>query len=403
MSKAPASIKPSPAVPERLEYLLATRLAAQRGWLATPRRRLTLALVVSVALHLVAGSFAAFDPPEERSVPLVTRIAKPPPPPVAASAAKAPPKPRRRPLPQTTVAAVAAVMPVLPVEPAADPAPAAPEPAAPEPAAPEPAPAEAPQEPPPPEPLPAPPPPPEPPPPPALAELEPPARLPPKRLDIGYVAYLGEQKFEVGPITLTFRHEEGRYTLRATGRARGLAALMYPGTFSGESQGRITAEGLKPDRFVEERGTPDKRREVIFDYAERLIRLPEKEPLEMKEHAHDPLTWIVQFYFAMPKGEQTSFTVASTRRLDSYTLTRGPDEELAMPVGDADPLTGERRTEPVKTQVWRSVREPDAEGKGGGMAIFWLAPDYHYVPFRVKVVSNAGRSASFELTGIRAE
>jgi hypothetical protein len=280
----------------------------------------------------------------------------------------------------------------LPVEPVADPMPVAPEPPAPEP----------PKDTPPPEP--PPPPPAEPPPPaPPVAEPEPPARLPPKRLDIGYVAYLGEQKFEVGPVTLTFRHEDGRYTLRASGRARGLAALMYPGTFSGESQGRITAEGLKPERFVEERGTPDKRREVAFDYAERLIRLPEKEPLEMKETAHDPLTWIVQFYFAMPKGERTSFTVASTRRLDSYTLTRGPDEELAMPVGDADPLTGARRTEPVKTQVWKSVREPDAEGKGGGTAIFWLAPDFHYVPFRVKVVSNSGRSASFELTGIQAE
>jgi hypothetical protein len=384
MSSVPA---PPPSGDDRLEYALAARIAAQRGWLATPRRRLTVALIASVALHLVAGSFAELELPEERTLPLVTQIAKPPPPPVAMATPPAPPKPRRRPPPPES-----AVAAVLPSDPVAEPAPPTPEPVAAEPVN-----AAPPTEPPPPPPA-------EPPPPaPPVAEPEPPARLPPRRLDLGYVAYLGEQKFEVGPVTLSFRHEDGRYTLRASGRARGLAALMYPGTFSGESQGRITAEGLRPDRFVEERGTPDRRREVAFDYAERLIRLPEKEPLEMKETAHDPLTWIVQFYFAMPKGERTSFTVASTRRLDSYTLTRGPDEELAMPVGDADPLTGARRTEPVKTQVWKSVREPDAEGKGGGTAIFWLAPDFHYVPFRVKVVSNSGRSASFELTGIQAE
>ncbi len=393
MSAVPAS---KPSGDDRLEYVLAARIAAGRGWLATSRRRLALALVASMMLHLVAGSFARVDLHEARSVPLITQIAKPPPPPAAAATPPAPPKPRRR--PPSPAPAVAAVAAASPVEAVADPGPSAPEPDRPEP----------PKDTPPPEPPPAPPPapePPEPPPPPAspVVEPEPPARLPPKRLDLGYVAYLGEQKFEVGPVTLSFRHEDGRYTLRASGRARGLAALMYPGTFSGESQGRITAQGLQPERFVEERGTPDKRREVAFDYAERLIRLPEKEPLEMKETAHDPLTWIVQFYFAMPKGERTSFTVASTRRLDSYTLTRGPDEEIDMPVGDADPLTGLRRTEPVKTQVWKSVREPDAEGKGGGTAIFWLAPDFHYVPFRVKVVSNAGRSASFELTGIRAE
>jgi len=386
---SPRGAAASPAT-SALEHEMAARLLARRGLAGTPQWRLTLALAASLCLHLTVASLAEVELPAAREVPLVTRISRPPPPPVAAAPTVVP-QPRRR-VPPSPGAAVAA----LPADAAPPPVPA---PVAPEP---ETRPAEAPPpEPPPPPPTPvadAPP-----PPPPAMPEPDSPARMPPQRIDIGYVALLGEQRFEVGPVTLTFRHEQGRYTLRASGRARGLAALMYPGTFSGESVGRVTANGLEPDRFVEERGSPDKRREVSFDYGERVIRLPDKEPIAMTTKTHDPLTWIVQFYFAMPKGEATTFSVASTRRLDNYTLTRGPDEELQMPVGDADPLTGARRTQPVKTQVWKSVREPDAEGRGGGTAIFWLAPDFHYVPFRVKVVSVSGRSASFELTGIRAE
>ncbi|MDW8312247.1 MAG: DUF3108 domain-containing protein [Burkholderiales bacterium] len=389
---------------EPLEFELASRLARRRAWLATPKQRFALALLASLALHLLVATVVDFEPPERRVEPLVTRLMPPPPPPTASPSPPRPAPRRARPAVRPSEA-VAAVVPApqpedVPEVPPVDPPPATPpvvetQPELPPVEAPAAQPAPVPPAPQPVEPTVA-----EPRP---QAPAEPPARLPPRRLDLGYLAYLGEQRFEVGPVTLSFQHEDGRYSLRASGRARGLAALMYPGTFTGESRGRITGDGLKPERFVEERGRPDHRREVVFDYSERVIRLPEKEPLEMKDRTHDPLTWIVQFYFALPKSDRATFTVASTRRLDEFTLTRERDEELTVPVGDPDPLTGERRTQTVKTQVWKSVRQPDAEGKGGGTATFWLAPEFHYIPFKVKLVSASGRSASFELTGIKAE
>ncbi len=227
--------------------------------------------------------------------------------------------------------------------------------------------------------------------------------MPPKKIDLGYTALLGEQKFEAGLATLKFEHDNGRYKLRIVGRGRGITALLYPGIFSGESEGRITAEGLRPDKYIEERGNPDKRRETIFDHEKGLLRIPEKDPIPFEGSPQDPLTWIVQFYFAMPKGNAVTFSVGTSRRMDVYTLNRVGDEVLDVPTGNPDPVTGMRETKKVMTQVWKGERKPDADGKPNGSAQFWLAPEFHYVPFRLKVVSAQGRSASFDLTGINAE
>jgi hypothetical protein len=227
--------------------------------------------------------------------------------------------------------------------------------------------------------------------------------MPPQKIELAYVAYLGEQKFEVGPVNMVFTHKDGRYKLRVTGRGRGLAALLYPGTFTGESEGTITAEGLRPDRFTEERGNPDKRRELVFDHANKTVKLPDKEPIVIEGSPHDPLTWIVQFYFAMPKGGTTTFSVASSRKVDTYTLERTGDEKIQAPIGELDPSSGKRVTADLATQVWKGARKVDAEGKGGGSAQFWVAPEWNYVPFKIKVVDAKGRSASFELTGVNAE
>ncbi len=376
-------------------FALVRSLSRRRGLFSTPQRKFAAALIASFLVHLILGAFVTVEPPEEKMLPLTARFMQLPPPPAPVAAARPAPTTKSKAKPKTakprpaTVAeapvAVAVADPVAESIPAPEPAPeVAPVVAE---AKPEPTP----------EPAPAPPPVVEPPP--AL----PPARMPPKKIELGYIAYLGEQKFEVGPVNLKFTHDNGRYNLKVTGRGRGLAALLYPGTFTGESEGQITSEGLRPDKFVEERGNPDKKREITFDHEKGLLRVPDKDPIPFEGLPHDPLTWIVQFYFAMPKGDAVTLSVGSSRRMDVYTLTKVGEEEIDAPTGDVDPSTGKRTMNKVKTQVWKGARKPDADGKPNGSAQFWLAPEWHYVPFRLKVVSAQGRSASFELVGVNAE
>ena len=63
-----------------------------------------------------------------------------------------------------------------------------------------------------------------------------------------------------------------------------------------------------------------------------------------------------------------------------------------MPTGDADPVT--QRSPAVATQVWKGTRKPDADGKPNGNATFWLSPEWHYIPLRLKVVNAQGQRAS---------
>lgn len=388
-SSLPTALTTLPDASDEGRFSLVRSLTRRRGLFSTPKRKFVAALIASLLVHLILGAFATVEPPEEKMLPLTARFMQLPPPPVPVAAAKPSPKAKpktAKPRPATAAeapVAIAVAEPVVESIAAPEPEPAlAPVVAE---AKPEPAPVVPVVEPPP------------------APKAEPPARMPPKKIELGYIAYLGEQKFEVGPINLKFTHDNGRYNLKVTGRGRGLAALLYPGTFTGESFGMITAEGLRPDKFIEERGNPDKRREITFDHEKRLLNIPDKEPIPFEGAPHDALTWIVQFYFAMPKGDAVTLSVGTSRRMDVYTLTRIGEEEIEAPTGDVDPVTGTRSLKKVKTELWKGARKPDADGKPVGSAQFWLAPEWHYVPFRLKVVSAQGRSASFDLVGVNAE
>ena len=378
---SPATLRASSALAaddDAARHDLARALVKRRGLLATPQRKLVAAVIASVALHVALGSFAEVEPPEEKFQPIKAKFVNLPPPPVAvAPVVKPAAKPKAKSKPNANVAAVVADSPVAVAasEPVAESGPTS-APVAVAEAAPEPAPVVVPE----PTPVPAP-----------AVPPEPPARMPPKKIELAYTAFLGEQKFEVGPVNLSFTHDAGRYKLIVKGRGRGIAALLYPGTFTGESEGQITSEGLRPDKFTEERGNPDKRRETIFDHEKGLLRMPEKDPIPFEGAPHDALTWIVQFYFAAPKGNSVTFSVGTSRRMDVYTLQRAGDEQIQSPAGE------------VTAQVWKGGRKADADGKPSGSATFWLVPAWHYVPFKLKMVNAQGRSASFELTAVNAE
>lgn len=251
---------PANALPaeEGGRFALARALAKRQGLFSTTRRKLVAALIASIVLHAIFGAFIESEPPEEAIVPLKAQFMKLPPPPTAQTSvaqAKPKPKPKRRPTPEAN-AAVAALPATEPVVAQNEPAPEkAPEPTA----EPEPAPTKE-------EPIAE-----------KLAEVETkadeppvptidPSKLPPRKIQLGYTVFLGENKSELGPVQLNFTHENGRYKMRITGRVRGLAAVFYPGIYQGESEGVITEEGLRPDKFIEERGSPDKRREALFDH-----------------------------------------------------------------------------------------------------------------------------------------
>lgn len=375
----------------------------------TPDNRLVAALAFSVIAHWVFVAFAPIEPPneEEQSTVITTRITAMPAPPVAAppapkiaTAAKPKPKKRAPPKPGVAVAQLPTPVaeslpePILETPVAKEPEPPVPEPKVEEKVA-EKAPEPEPKIEPPPEPVAE-----------APQVVEPKvdpnspegkaaqrlAELP-RLIDLNFKAAYAQgdaYPMPIGNFKLRFEHADAKYELRTTGQASGFFKMMYPGVMRMKSIGKLTADGIAPDAFemVREREGKDvKPRKVVFDREAKLIRLNEKEPVAITGPVFDVLTFIVQFYFSIPGDKnEVTFQVVSPTRVDAYTLKRGGKETLDTPQGK------------IETEIWRGSRK-----EATGSAEFWLAPSWHYIPFKVRMTDEKDRKASFDLDSVAVE
>ena len=333
-------------------------------------RALGVALAVSAVLHLAWSLWPVQMPAAPQTEPLTATLTEMPAPPVAAPAPPPPPArraPRRKPsapvLAQSSEAA-----PAVDVEaPPAPPAPVAPARAAPlaEPAPVAAAPVDTPA----------------PPAPPAA-----PAKVLPPRLDLAYKVFLGTQGFLIGDATYRFEHDGPDYRISTVGQARGLAALIVHGQGRIESRGRITPDGLKPEEFAIQRGGPDKREVARFDWNANTVTLHDdkREPLDAL--TFDPLTVLWQTYFTPPEGNEYRFSVATTRKVYRYTVTREGEERLAWRGGEVDTVRWHRVNQENKTEAW-----------------FWLAPSMHFIPIKIRVTQTSRGTLEAMLDAIRTD
>jgi hypothetical protein len=213
-----------------------------------------------------------------------------------------------------------------------------------------------------------------------------PIALPP-RVDLVYKVCLGTQGFMIGEATYRFEHDGDRYRISTVGQAQGLAALFIHGTGRVESRGIITAAGLKPLEFVIERGSADRRETAHFDWDARTVALNDGKTADLTAPAFDPLTIMWQPYFSPPTGERKlTFSLATTRKVARYTLSREADETLAWPQGQIRTERWHRQGDDARTEAW-----------------FWLAPSLHYIPVRMRVTQTARGTLEARLDSIRVD
>ena len=343
---------------------------ALAGFFARPPRRVLLvALVLSVALHVAVSFWPAEVATLPETVPLQATITELPPPPktVAVEAAKPRPKPRRATAPPPASPAILPEPVAAPVAegPATEPTPEAiatgPEPAAetvaagPEPSAP-----------------------------------EPPPKALPRRVDLVYKAFLGTHGFVIGEAVYRFEHAANEYRITTIGEAKGLAALFLRGQGKLESRGFITATGLQPLEFSVERGSKEKRETAVFDWEIGIVTLHDRKTEALELSTFDPLTLMWQAYFAPPVDDTQNLSIATTRRVGRYTVTREGEETISWQQGE------------IVTERWH--RRSD-DGKSD--AYIWLAPSLRYVPVKMRVSAtyrgNFGATLEAKLDSIRVD
>jgi len=343
---------------------------ALAGFLARPTRRVLLvALLLSVALHVAVSFWPAEVPTLPETVPLQATITELPPPPktVAVEGAKPRPKPRRATAPPPPSPAILPEPVAAPAAegPATEPTPEAiatgPEPAAetvtagPEPSAP-----------------------------------ESPLKALPRRVDLVYKAFLGTHGFVIGEAVYRFEHAANEYRITTIGEAKGLAALFLRGQGKLESRGFITATGLQPLEFSVERGSKEKRETAVFDWEIGIVTLHDRKTEALELSTFDPLTLMWQAYFAPPVEDTQNLSIATTRRVGRYTVTREGEETISWQQGE------------IVTERWH--RRSD-DGKSD--AYIWLAPSLRYVPVKMRVSAtyrgNFGATLEAKLDSIRVD
>ena len=218
------------------------------------------------------------------------------------------------------------------------------------------------------------------------AANEPPPRALPPRVDLAYKVFLGTQGFMIGDATYRFEHSGDRYRISTVGQARGLAALLVRGTGKVESQGRITANGLRPYEFAIERGSADRREVAFFDWEAGNVVLHDGATAVLEAPAFDPLTILWQPYFSPPGTADQSFGIATTRKVGRYTLKLQAEETIAWRRGD------------IVTQRWHQVSDD-----GKMEAWLWLAPSMHYVPIKMRLSRTSRGTLEVLLDSIRAD
>jgi hypothetical protein len=155
-----------------------------------------------------------------------------------------------------------------------------------------------------------------------------------------------------------------------------IASMFLEGRILQETRGKVTAKGLRPSRFTEQR--PGARLEGLeFDwYAHKVTfeRGDEKRTTELKDNTLDWLSMIFQLAHQPPKGDSFGVAVFTQRRLYQFTLKVLGEEEIDIPIGK------------VRTLHMRHANDAEKE-----YVDVWLGIDHHFVPVKMRYPAARNR------------
>jgi len=326
-------------------------------------RRLGIAAAVSIAAHatmLTRSWLAPAETPPELP-PLTARLepqpaATPPPPPATTPRPKLQqrrPVTEPRPLPVEPVAA-APVVEAGALGPAAEPAP---------------------------EPV-------------IIASAEPTAfRLPetpplpdfPRKGRITYQLTMGPDRSPVGRTVQTWEFENTQYQLGSQSESTGLIELFRPHRYRYLSQGTLSEQGLRPERFLSsvKRGNRNEEAQAIFDWDNgrvRLGRVPQQTTVTLLPGSQDIISFMYQLALSLPPPGRIRIPFTRGTRLDLVSFDVLDQETIETPLGQL-------RATPVV-----QVREDGQES----LAV-WLAADYRNLPVRIRFFGRDGEPAGEQL------
>ncbi len=211
----------------------------------------------------------------------------------------------------------------------------------------------------------------------------------PQHIEMLFDVSSGRDGGKVGVTQVSFeRYTDARYKIVSTTQPQGLVALFL-GNLVQRSEGIITAQGLQPVSFLYQFGDNEKREQrASFDWQAGQVQMHSKQgdvTATLIAGTQDMLSFMFQYMY-VPPLEQMQVAVANGKKLSVYQYRFDGEETLNTKMGDINSLH-------------ISKSRGDSEQK----LELWLAPDYYYLPVKIRKTEKDGRVYEQIVTRIAAQ
>ncbi|MEZ0232533.1 MAG: DUF3108 domain-containing protein [Methylophilaceae bacterium] len=210
----------------------------------------------------------------------------------------------------------------------------------------------------------------------------------PTKVDVVYQATRNGQPFAT--IAESYRAENGRYKIESVTTGIGVYALF--GKRRLLSEGEITPEGLKPAHFELHQG--DKAKKSLFadfDWSAGKLNMQVKgKPVAatLEKGAQDIASFIYQFMFAPPAGDEFNLPVTTGKKLRDYHY-KVTERDVVVEIGD---------------KKFKTIHLMDADAASNDDSKeLWLGIENHYLPVRLEMRDENGMKIEQTLTSIQVE
>lgn len=209
------------------------------------------------------------------------------------------------------------------------------------------------------------------------ADAGPPNDLPASG-QLTYTLYLGTDGYSIGRSTYSWTVERDTYKLISDSETTGIVELFRPQRLTYISQGRLTAGGLRPERFAmtrTRRGETVEARAHLDWGAGRLTygRPAHPHTVALPAASQDIVSFILQLALNPPAQGRIHLPITNGVRFETYELEVLAEERIETPLGLLVAL-------PLK-----QVRRDGAES-----IEVWLAVEHGYLPVKVRFLDREG-------------
>jgi len=209
------------------------------------------------------------------------------------------------------------------------------------------------------------------------------ARRLPRRGEITYELYLGNDKFNVGRTQQAWELNDDSYRLSSVSETTGLVSLFTRQRLAYESRGRLTAGGLRPEHFTMQRvrwgRSEDAAADLDWSAMTAMIGNPQR-GVALPADAQDLVSFMYQLGLMPLAPGRIELPITNGWKLERYELEIGGEEQLQTPFGTL-------RAVPVK-----QVRRPGQES-----IELWLAAEYRWLPVRIRFFDREGEPSGEQL------